>query len=296
MTKTTNPLAAALENVAAQAAIATSWAAELDAAKAAQRDAEARRPQTPAESQDVAQRRIAARERVAVARDALETARVCELGARRAAVGAEADNMVGAIRDAHKALSAYREKLADLLARLAEHTGRTNWGHTVGPREADLVEAVQRLERARDLLRAAASGESLDATVAELPASLQADGVCPDPRALDAAEDDRQRRADAAAWDDHLAALQSEVDGVVEMLGIDAPAVLTTEREYVWAQVSAQEWRDRANAASDVGQAPPAQFDVLARLCGPYAAERAVTQWRTQGAAPEAASAAAAAS
>ena len=74
MTKTTNPLSAALENVTAQAATVAQWAAELDAAEAAQRDAEARRPQTPADSATVAQQRVAARERVAVARDALETA------------------------------------------------------------------------------------------------------------------------------------------------------------------------------------------------------------------------------
>ena len=296
MTNTTNPLAAALENVTAQAATITEWAAELDAAETAQRDAEARRPQTPADSATVAQQRVAARERVTVARDALETAKVCELGARRAAVAAEADSMAGTIRDAHKALSAYREKLADLLARLAEHTGRTNWGHTVGPREADLVETVERLERARDLLRAAASGESLDATVAELPASLQADGVCPDPRALDAAQDALDRQAEADAWAATVAGWQAEADAAAKVLGVEAPDVLTTEGEHVWAQVNAREFRDRVNAASEPGQAPPAGFDVLARLCGPYAAERAVTQWRTQNAAPESALDAAAAS
>ena len=307
MTNTTNPLVAALENVAAQAAIVTDWTAELDAAEAAQRDAMADRPKTPAESQDVAQRRVAARERVTVARDALDTAKACELGARRAAVAAEADSMAGTIRDAQKAVEAFRTRLVELLKPLQEHTGQQDWGtgktvhhHVLGtvreaaptsPRERELVARVRTLEETQAVLRRAASGEALDVPVADLPASLQADGVCPDPRALDAAQDALDRQADADAWASTVAGWQAEADAAAQALGIAAPDVLTTEGEHAWAQVNAQEWRDRANAASDVGQAPPAQFDVLARLCGPYAAERAVTQWRTQNAAPEAATA-----
>ena len=125
-------LQSTLDNVAAQVATVGEWQAELDAARAEVDAAEADRPLTPRDSVNVAQRRVAARERVQVALDALETASAFERAARRAAVAAEADAMDAPIREARKALDTFRTKLTELLKPLQEHTGRTDWGTTAG--------------------------------------------------------------------------------------------------------------------------------------------------------------------
>lgn len=294
MTKT---LTQALEQVAHAASVTSEWRAELDAAEAAQRDAMADRPKTPAESQDVAQRRVAARERVTVARDAVETAKASELAARRAAVGAEADSLDTKIRDAHKAVEAFRTRLVELLKPLQEHTGQQDWGtgktvhhHVLGtvreaaptsPRERELVARVRTLEETQAVLRRAASGEALDVPVADLPASLQAGGILPDPRAAADAQDALDRQADADAWAATVAAWQAEADAAAKVLGVEAPDVLAVLSDHEFAQANADGWLVRLRGVLDVPVAPDVAdaLRTIGGLCGSAAMDRLGRAW-----------------
>lgn len=287
----------ALADVEAARATTAEWEAELAEATTEVGAAEAERPRTPQDSASVAHRRLAARERVQVARDALTSARGAETGARHAAVSAEADAMQDAISDARGAVETYRAKVSELLAPLvtltgsdwapvanvrSPFTGSTREVRATTPNESTLTAEVERLVQEQTALRAAAAGEEVTLPVAELPRSLQAGGVLPDPRVIADDAERRQQQAEADDWAATVAGWQEQADAAADALGIDAPDVLTTEYDHYWAQANAAEWRERVNGASAIGEVPPAEFDVLAALCGPHGVSGALDQWRAK--------------
>lgn len=278
----------------AACSVTAEWEAELAAAQSEVEAAEADRPRTPQDSASIAQRRVAARERVGVSVDALEGARGAEMGARRAAVTAEAAEMAGPIREAEQALDAYLQRIDALLAPLVELTGHPSWAPTVASTswdrgattrvldstdtERDLRSEVDRLTRQQSILLRAGVGEELhDVAVADLPASLQVGGVLPDPRAVESDRERHEREAEAAARAARIAADQAEVDAACKTLGVASRPVSEAEFHRVHALAHLENWRTRMQRQHD--RLMPAELETVARLCGPEAAEAACAEW-----------------
>ncbi len=282
-------LTTALDEVTHARSTVIEWETDLATATADQEAAEAARPASPQDAATIAQRRVAARERVTVAREALEVAQAAEAAARRAAVAAEADQMLAQIGDAQNALDAHLVRVAELRAPLEELTGIT-WapfitvvGHfgeqsqevRTDPRETELRAEVEQRTRTRDLLRRAASGDSLDEVpVDQLPAPLRADGILPNPRAVTASEEAR-RAAELAVV---VAERQRQADAAAGVLGVDPPRVLNSEDGFEWAAENLEKWRE--DAVRGAADEPPTEFDVIALLCGPYVANDVLSAWR----------------
>ena len=159
--------------------------AELDAAESAE--------VTPASAPKVGARRLAARETVQIAEQALDRAQAAELVARREAVGQEADTLA-------KRVATSAEELA--AKRAAWHAEQ----ETFRARELEVqngiheqAQALELLTRQQQALALASQGQDVPADLlpaAEMPDSLQPGGILPVPAAL-AAQQAAQEAAQA---------------------------------------------------------------------------------------------------
>lgn len=282
-------LSEAMDNLDAARTVRAEWEQELAAADAELAAAQAELPVSPAESPAIALRRTQARERIEVAKNALEAASGAEHQARRAVVAAEAEAMDQQIRAARKKLDEYLTQLDGLLAPVRELTGWSSWApvvtiehHIKGtyreiklatPRERELRAELDRLTAEQDTLRRASSGEEVSTPIAELPAQLRAGGILPDPRAVEAADEARTRQAETDEWAATVAGWQAEVNAAASALGIEPPEVLSTSSGKQWAEQNFRTWQLRAGGA-------PSEFETLALNCGPEVADELLAEWR----------------
>ena len=157
-----------------------------------------------------------------------------------------------------------------------------------------MLAELARLERTQAVLRQAASGEPVDVPVAELPPSLQAGGVLPDPRAAEAAEDDREREAGAKARAAMTATWQAEADEAVRALGVTVKVeAFELETHRANADDMAGEWLDtiiyKKMQAATIPTHVVESLRTIASTCGPYDAEKAARAWEATQKAPTAA-------
>lgn len=181
------------DQISAAADLTAQWADSLDKARTELDAAESARS-APADAAKLAARRLAARETVQIAEDALAKAQAAELVARREAVAQQADTLA-------RQLAKQTEELA--AKRAAWHAEQEIFKDRELEVQNGIHEQAQALElltRQQQALTLASQGQDVPADLlpaAELPGSLQPGGVLPVPAAL-AAQQAAQQAEDAA--------------------------------------------------------------------------------------------------